>query len=178
MDGRNLQDLVGLHRDAALALFATLPAPEADVMRGEFAGHVPDYSAAIWHAFVAETGMGRWLGKAYAGEAHGDWPGQGYNLYQTKIGTDRRLRFGWAMGPSRLDGRPALLMDYTAFDNWAGQNRLMDEVRLVRPGLFLGVYYTEKPVPGFTPRPGEGRSGPEVFILSGPAGPWVGPRKD
>lgn len=155
----NAENLRLLPRAEALDLFAGLPAPTPPA--GEYAGHIPAYSEPAWRAFLAEAGIGHWLGKGYA-------DGHGYNVYRTATGLVRRLRFAWSFGTSSLDGRPALLMQYSAFPNWAGAQDLTDELREAAPGLLLGLYHTREAVPGFTPRAGQGRSEPEIFILEGP----------
>lgn len=165
-----------LPREDALALFANLPAPTAPA--GEFTGHIPAYIEPAWRAFLAEARIGHWFGKGYVAEAHGTWAGHGYNLYRTDAGIVRRLRFGWSLGPSSFDGKPALLMHYAAFPNWAGEQDLADELREAAPGVMLGIYHTIRPIPGFTPRAGQGRSEPEVFILSGPDGAARRPDRD
>lgn len=165
-----LEALQRLPRAEALALFAMLPPPSQ--MVGEFSGHIPTYIEPEWRAFLAEAKIGHWMGKGYVHEPHGDWQGHGYNIYQTDKRIARRLRFAWSFGPSSLDGRPALIMRYAAFDNWAGQQDLTDEVRRAGPGVMLGVYFTRDVVPGFTPRAAKsgGRTEPEIFILRGPVG--------
>jgi len=163
------EQLRQLPRDQALSLFAGLPAPAAP--SGEYQGHIPAYIEPAWRAFLAEAKIGHWLGKGYVAEAHGTWAGHGYNVYRTDAGAVRRLRFGWSLGPSSFDGRPALLMHYAAFPNWAGDQDLADELRQAAPGVMLGIYHTRQVVPGFTPRAGNRRSAPEIFILSGPTGP-------
>lgn len=165
-----LEALQGLSRDEALAVFGTLSPPGQ--MSGEFSGHIPAYSEPEWRAFLAEAKIGHWMGKGYIHEPHGDWQGHGYNVYQLgERKMTRRLRFAWRFGPSSLDGQPALIMHYSAFDNWAGQQDLTDEVRRAGPGVLLGIYFTREAVPGFTPRAGSGRTEPEVFILRGPVAP-------
>lgn len=170
------EQLRQLSRDDALSLFAGLPAPSAP--SGEFAGHISAYIEPAWRAFLAEAKIGHWLGKGYVAEACGTWTGHGYNVYRTETGIVRRLRFGWSLGPSSFDGRPALLMHYAAFPNWAGEQDLADELRQAAPGLMLGIYHTRQSIPGFTPRGGSGRSEPEVFILSGPEGQARRPDRD
>lgn len=164
-----LEALQRLPREEALALFATLPPPSQ--MVGEFSGHIPAYIEREWRAFLTDAKIGHWMGKGYVREPYGDWQGHGYNIYQTEKKIVRRLRFAWSFGPSLLDGNPALIMHYAAFDNWAGQQTLTDEVRRAGPGVALGIYFTKDIVPGFTPRGASGRTEPEIFILRGPVGP-------
>ena len=62
-------------------------------------------------------------------------------------------------------------MRYSEFDNWAGRRDLIDELRVLQPGLLLGIFHTREPVALFTPRGGTGRSAIELFVLAGPVGP-------
>jgi hypothetical protein len=55
----------------------------------------------------------------------------------------RAIRAEVYCGPSWLDGRPALIMDYGRTSKvWAD---VRDEVREVAPGLYLGLMYKRKP---------------------------------
>jgi len=131
---------------------------------------IPAYIEPEWRAFLADAKIGHRMGKGYINEPHGECQGHGYNVYQVGRKTTRHLRFGWSYGASSLDGKPALIMRYAAFENWAGRNDLVDEVRRAGPGVMMGIYFTRDVVPGFTPRAGNGRTEPEVFILRGPVG--------
>lgn len=175
-EATTVEALKAMGRSEALALFSRLSPPDA--LAGEFAGHIPSAMEADWRSFVGTTGIGDWLGKAYLPEPSETWAGHGYNLYRRKDRITRQLRFAWRFGSSVLDGKPSLVMRYSAFDNWGAQQHLTDEVRQVQPGLLLGVYFTAKPVPGFTPREGADRTGPELFVLTGPVGPWQGAERD
>lgn len=168
--------LQALARDEALALFSALPPPTQ--ISGEFGGHIPAYSEPEWRAFLAKANIGHWLGKGYIAEPQGQWQGHGYNVYQHEGGIARHLRFAWSYAASSLDGKPALIMRYAAFDNWAGRKDLTDEIRQAAPGLMLGIYFTKDIVPGFSPRPGNGRTEPEIFILTGPIGPAQAPDRN
>jgi len=162
------ETLQALSRDEALALFSSLPPPTQ--MAGEFGGHIPAYIEPEWRAFLAKAKIGHWLGKGYINEPHSRWQGHGYNVYEDAGGIARHLRFGWSYAASSLDGKPALIMQYAAFDNWAGRKDLTDEIRQAAPGVMLGIYFTKDVIPGFSPRPGNGRTEPEIFILNGPIG--------
>jgi hypothetical protein len=55
----------------------------------------------------------------------------------------RAIRADVACGPSWLDGRPSIVMDYSGTSRvWAD---VRDEVREVAPGLYLGLMYRRKP---------------------------------
>lgn len=169
-----LGDLQRLDRAALMAVFRQLPAPRPETMEGEFASTLPDYSNAEWRGAMAALGKDYWLGKSYSPEAFKDHRGHGLNSYRRADGSIRRLsRFVWDIGPSVVDSAPSLVMRYAAFPNWGGAHDLIDEIRVASADTYLGLYHTRAPVPGFTPRPGNGRSGIEFFILAGPTGPFV-----
>jgi len=173
-----LERVAALTREELFALFRTLPAPTPREMDGEFIGHLPDYSREVWLRWAAGTGNGEWLGKAYRPEAYGRWPGHGYNRWDRKGKgevTNRDMRFAWAIEPSTISTGSSLVMYYSAFKHWGGEQDLIDEIRRVTTGLYLGAYHTREPVPGFTPRHGSMRSEPEIFMLTGPVRAWVGP---
>jgi hypothetical protein len=170
-----LAELAPLSREDLLAVFRTLPAPSLAEMDGEFDGHIPDYHHDLWYSTQLALSGGRWLGKAYKAIPHERWPAQGYNRLEMPGRVARNSCFGWEIAPSGYDGRPALVMTYSAFRNWCGGQDLIDEVRRAGDGVYLGVYHTREPVYGFTSDPGDnGRSALQVFMLSGPVAPWVG----
>lgn len=173
------EDLRPLDREGLMAAFRQLPAPHAEAMTGEFASTLPDYSNAQWRGAMAALGKDYWLGKSYLPEPFRGHRGHGLNSYRRGDGSIRRLsRFVWDIGPSVVDARPSLVMRYAAFGNWGGSHDLIDEIRMAGADTYLGLYHTRAPVPGFTPRPGNGRSGIEFFILSGPIGPFFSADED
>ena len=167
-----------MSREAALELWRSLPAPAADEIHGEYTGHVHDGGdAAVREAkteFFYRSACGFWLGKAYQPGPGGN--GEGYNYFREDDAAVRRYRrFATATGPSALDGRPALIMTYRAFRNYAGEMDLIDEIRRLDDGVYLCVYTGTEAVPGFSSKlAGHARSEPELFALTGPVGPWVG----
>lgn len=76
-----------------------------------------------------------WGGKSFA--SSGDRLGRGIN--RVRLG-GRHLLFPFAtdFAASRIDGQPAIRLDYDLADNPGVIRRIHDEVREVTPGLFLG----------------------------------------
>lgn len=167
-----------MSREAALDLWKSLPAPTPGELNGEYTGYVHDGGdAAVREAkttFFYHSPCGFWLGKAYKPGGGGN--GEGYNFFRDANGVVLRFRrFATRFGPSSIDGRPSLIMVYRAFDNYAGEMDLIDEIRRIDDGVYLCVYTGTEAVPGFsTKQPGQARSEPELFALTGPIGPWVG----
>ena len=67
------------------------------------------------------------------------------------------------MGTSLIDGKPALMMYYGAFNE---SSTLVDEVRKLDDNVYLGM--------GTTENEDGSRSAPGHFVLIGPTDEWVG----
>jgi hypothetical protein len=131
-----LEDLVGLSRCQLEALFthAELTHPFIGTARGRLV-YLADrrlpkiklqVSAALWRGKMAtEDGyfVNRWIGGRNAIDAH------------------------WVIGPSWVDGRPAVIMEYPPGTKlfW----NMHDELREIAPGLYLGPVYERFPCPKF-----------------------------
>mgnify|MGYP006142200705 FL=1 len=162
-------DLVAMGFKELLALFATLPAPSMAEMDGEFAARLlaqPNALASvIGHLTVNNPLMpGRWRCKAFQPVSAGR--GQGYNSFAHLGRTVRRFPMQTLMAPSRYDGEPAYTLVYAAFRSMCGAIHMVDEVRRVAPGLYLGLGTW-----GFTDAQ---RHVPLPFVLRGPVAPYAG----
>lgn len=60
-------------------------------------------------------------------------------IMTNKVLGGKAVRAAIYHGESWMDGCPAIIMDYAPFSKWAGRAR--DEIRQVRPGLYLGCMY-------------------------------------
>lgn len=76
-----------------------------------------------------------WGGKSFT--AQGAVTGTGINRVHL-LGRHQLFPFETHVGPSVVDGRPAVILDYDLPDNPALIRKIHDEVREVSPGLFLG----------------------------------------
>lgn len=167
-------------REEVLALYRTLPAPGPQELAGEYKGYVHDGGDLALRAkrkaffFDESSTFGCWMGKSYTSGADGR--GEGHNLWRRAGGeVCRNSRFLTEIAPSMYDGRPALMMYYSAYRTFFGEIDLIDEVRRLESGLYLCVYWSTRTVEGFsTLQPGNARSDIDVFALTGPTGPWVG----
>jgi hypothetical protein len=79
-----------------------------------------------------------WEGKTF--RASGDAHGVGHNrVFLPRVfGRQNLFPFDTAFGPSALDGRPTLILDYDLDVNPGYIRRIHDEIREVAEGLFLG----------------------------------------
>lgn len=144
-------------------------------MDGEYQGAFPA-ELAIEHARVRKIeGPGEWIAKGFAPIPHGHHPGQGYNVWFTPEKVNRVMRFAGEVGASLIDGKPALMGYYAAFESHNSNNGMTNEVRKVEDGLYLGIISTNVDHRYWGPvDPSTGRGHPRPFVLRGPVGPWVG----
>lgn len=169
-------DLLAMRFKDLMALFARLPAPSIEEMDGEFAARLlaqPSAVAQLIGNLTVNNPLmpGRWLCKAFQPvSAKG---GQGYNSFAHLGRTVQRYPMQTLIAPSRYDRRPAYTLVYAAFRSMCGAIHMVDEVRRVAPGLYLGIGTW-----GFSD--GQ-RQVPLPFVLRGPIAPYVGhigrPRK-
>ena len=166
--------VLGLSREELLALWSDAPAAEMAELNGEYEGLVPNAGDPEAEARTAEvmynenSAIGYWLGKAYTPLTA--TTGDGYNRWRRAGGkVERRIRFATEMGPSLIDGKPALLMYYGAYvraDGSQPRSTLVDEIRKLADGVYLGM--------GTVETEDGSRSRPGHFAMIGPVGEWVG----
>lgn len=79
-----------------------------------------------------------WEGKTF--QARSDARGDGHNRVNVPnvLGRQNLFPFETSFGPSAIDGRPTLILDYDLRINPGYIRRIHDEIREVSPGLFLG----------------------------------------
>ncbi len=79
-----------------------------------------------------------WEGKTF--NAASDTRGVGHNRVSIPgaLGRQNLFPFDTGFGPSAIDGRPTLILDYDLAVNPPYIRRIHDEIREVSPGLFLG----------------------------------------
>lgn len=158
-------DLTMLDSVHLLALFSTLDAPSVEEMHGEYAARLlqqPTWVAAVLgHGTVGNPVMpGRWLCKAFRPDGSGT--GRGYNSFRHFGRVVQRYPMRTLVAPSRFDGRPAYQLVYRAYHSFCGELHMVDEVRRVEAGLYLGIGTW-----GFSARQ---RRQPLPFQLQGPVG--------
>lgn len=107
-------------------------------------GDIPDGAAAG----VASSNPGTGWGSFTSGFFGALWQGKVFNRAEgtltnrTSVGTTGSAKV--YMGASRLDGKPAIIIDYAKSDNLLARG-VRDEIRLVAPGLYLGIAYIKFP---------------------------------
>jgi hypothetical protein len=134
-----LDDLLQLDAPALERLYATARVPQVDDLSGDLRGRmlaVPVLPPALSGPVRAFASHARfpWRGKSFS--AHSADRGEGIN----RIFSDgfRRYRFETFVGPSRAGAFDALQLDYDLPENPFFIRPIKDEVRELRPGLWLG----------------------------------------
>lgn len=162
-------DLRAMSFKELMALFARLSAPQLSAMNGEFAAALLAQPGALAQ-FIGNLTVnnplmpGRWLCKAFRPVSAQS--GRGYNAFAHLGRKVQRYPMQTLIAPSRYDARPAYTLVYAAFPSMCGAIHMVDEVRQVVPGLYLGIGTW-----GFTHRQ---RQVALPFVLKGPVAPYAG----
>ena len=152
-----------------IGLFKTLEAPTIVEMDGEFDATLlrqPSVFATLSGAVMVRNPLSPWRAKAFRPvDATG---GRGYNTFRPVFASQdvRMYPMLTAIARSRYDGRPVYQLDYRPFDTLNGRINMIDEIRRVKPGLYLGF--------GTWGLSARQQMIPLPFSLVGPARPYVG----
>ncbi len=168
------EKVMALSRDEVLELWGQCPAVDMAELYGEYKGLIPNtgdeeaQKASAKVMYNEDGPLGYWLGKAYTPLSHSK--GDGYNCWRRPGGkVDRYMRFATEIGTSLIDGNPALMMYYGAYRHRfiaeGTENALVDEIRKLADGVYLGVG-TSKKADGTRTPPGH-------FALVGPIGKFL-----
>lgn len=107
-------------------------------------GPIPDGEAVG----VANSNPGTGWGNFSSGFFGALWQGKKFNradgtlTNRTSVGTTGSAKV--YLAASRLDGKPAIIIDYAKSDNLLARG-VRDEVRMIAPGLYLGIAYIKFP---------------------------------
>lgn len=131
-----LVELDALYREAVVS--TTMRAADGALVGRMLAVRgVPGPIARRLRRFAASRAF-VWEGKTFA--ASSDTRGVGHNrVYVPKaLGRQNLFPFETSFGPSAIDGKPTLVLDYDLDVNPGYIRHIHDEIREVAPGLFLG----------------------------------------
>lgn len=152
----------------AVELYKTLPAPSMQEMNGEFSGEMLSfptlYTRIFWNvASKNPIYPGIWQGKSF--RQTGPNAGRGYNsVWRVFAGKVDMWPMLTTIGPSYFDGKPSFQLVYRAFDHYAGEIHMLDEVRRLPDGRYLGI--------GRTGTSTEERRMPMPFLLKAKIGTY------
>ena len=164
-----MHDILRLSAEELVTVFKTLEAPGLEEMHGELAALLlrqPSAAATV----VGHLGVhnplypGMWLAKAFRPVGAGR--GRGYNLLRHFGRVVQRYPMATLIAPSRYDGSPAFQLVYRAFKSACGSVHMVDEVRRLEAGQYLGIGVT-----GFSDAQ---RRVPRPFLMTGPVAPYRG----
>ena len=165
-NGWTLEDLLFLKYEQCQIVYASLPAPKPDELNGEYSGHTLIYMQPVMLQKPYE-----FLGKAFRPNPIKEGAqGDGYIIWRVNGAIVRNNQFGWAIGPSGIDGKPALIMDWQYFAEDAVQNYGIDEVRRAAPGLYLCTTVNKQPT---DTEPIAGRI--NYWLMCDRRSDWIGP---
>jgi len=125
-------------------LYAGAKTPRVADLTGDLRGRMLALVAAPrwlfwWASLWARTSFFPWLGKSF--RAEGTDPGRGTGINRVFTDKIRWFRFDTFIAPSRAGNFEAFQLDYDNRDNPFFIRAIKDEVRELRPGLFLGQAY-------------------------------------
>jgi len=132
----SLDELDALYRDASVS--STMHAADGRLLgRMLTVRGIPGPLGGPLRRWAASSSF-LWEGKTF--EASSDTRGVGHNRVSVPrvLGRQNLFPFETLFGPSALDGRPTLILDYDLDVNPSYIRHIHDEIREVAPGLFLG----------------------------------------
>ena len=134
-------DLASMPHAELVKLFTTLEAPTISEMSGEYDGTAlrqPNLLRSAIATVKVRNPLYRWMAKGF--RQLDEVSGRGYNVHRRAVGGRLVYRdpMTTRITTSHIDGRPAFQLDYRTFDTVNGVVNLVDDVRRVAPGLYLG----------------------------------------
>ena len=162
-----MKNLTQLSTPQLLKLFDTLECPTMAEMDGEFRGQQlrqPGPISTLVSALFTNNPLmfGKWQSKSF--RPTGPDRGRGYNTLRNFGRENIQGPMVTLIAPSRFDGKPAYQLVYRAFHSVCGFVHMVDEVRRVDEGQYLGIGTV-----GFSRAQ---RRVPLPFMLSGPVAPY------
>lgn len=132
--------LRSLPTSALVELFGELESPSIEQMHGDYSAELlrqPSSTATVLGRLAVDRPLWRWRSKGFRPvDAR---TGRGYNSFRVGGRIVQRYPMLTRLGPSRFDGRPAYHLLYPAFHSTCGAIGMVDEVRVVSDGVFLGI---------------------------------------
>jgi hypothetical protein len=135
-----LDDLAALDSEALAAIYGNATTPSLRDLDGTPRGRMLAFAGALGQgrAFDALRRFAAaryfpWEGKSFRSKSAQD--GNGINRVR---GAGDWFRFETRIGPSAMDGKPCLILDYDVSPNPWVIRQIHDELRQVSPRLFLG----------------------------------------
>jgi hypothetical protein len=168
-----IEKLKSLNHKEIMELFSTLSAPIVSEMDGEYEAGMLN-TGSVFLDLGCKLSLqnpllfGYWLCKSFT--PGDDNKSHGYNSFRKFGKVVRKFRMKTEIASSRYDGKDIFELYYPAYKSLLGAIKMVDEVRKIKDGLYLGIGTW-----GFTEKQ---RMIPLPFYLSGPIHEFVGPDRD
>lgn len=139
-----LDDLLALDADSLGALYADARVPDLDSIRGNLRGRMLTVTAlppawSAWARVWAGSDAFPWRGKSFS--PLGSGRGRGINrVFSERV---RVFSFDTFVAPSRAGDFDAVQLDYDLPENPFYIRPIKDEIREIRPQLYLGQAYLQ-----------------------------------
>jgi len=137
---RTLDDLARMSASELGPLYATGTPPILTELDGTPRGRMLAFVGPLGHGRpfdglrrFAESPFFPWGGKSFTSKS----PQHGAGINRVRAVGDL-FRFETRFGPSEVDGKPCMILDYDLSPNPWFIRKIHDELRQVSPGLFLG----------------------------------------
>jgi hypothetical protein len=139
-----LDDLLRADAETLRRLYVGARTPAVTDLTGDMRGRMLALVAIPgwlfwWARLLARTPLFPWLGKSFFADGPAATRGTGINRVFTD--TIRWFKFDTFIGPSRAGDFAAFQLDYDNPGNPSFIRAIKDEVRELKPGLFLGQAY-------------------------------------
>ena len=137
-DAIEVQRIARMNRRDCKVFFWELPAPDMNLVDGEYDGQLLTQGNALENAMTRKAfgRYGRWLGKAFT--PTGPDTGRGYNLFGDPADPIRKLPMTTCVRPSRLVTFDSMAIEYprrgSGLLHW-----MVGELRQFTPGVLLGL---------------------------------------
>ena len=140
MSSPSATELRALSASKLLSVFRDLQAPGLDEMNGDYDAKLLQQPSTIDEvAGWLSVGIPfmPWLSKGFRPVNSAE--GRGYNSFRQFGKVVQRYPMKTLIAPSRYDDQPAYTLVYRAYHSFCGTINMVDEVRRVSDGVYLGI---------------------------------------
>ena len=142
----SLDELLDVSADELRALYERASVPRLEDIEGDLRGRmlglqIGGGALAKVGRLVAGTSWFPWRGKSFSVRADTRATGRGNGINRVFVDGNKWFRFETFVGKSRAGDFDAVQLDYDNADNPFFIRAIKDEIRELRPGLYLGQAY-------------------------------------
>lgn len=141
-----LDELLDYDSERLAELYAAASVPALADLEGDLRGRLLAWNRVRGLAGAALRALGRWDRFPWRGKSFRGTGEQGDGDNRIFLERFHRYRFETSIGPSRAGAFDAVHLDYDRAENPFFVRAIHDELRQLRPGLYLGQAYLLRPV--------------------------------